>query len=461
MACYCALNVEAVPPRFPEPALLTFAALRVTDARSLGPLLALLSTALPLEGLPHVKRVQKPVPGAPCVFARVLMCDVASLGALSGARIEPSTGSCSSFDCSAADGVLGRVREALGGTVSVDFVHIPATLPRERAAIDAACAWPLVCMPRPYAATYSGKAAATTFPSVGNGGCVSKSDAVYFRAGLALALTQAAAGAAAGFKPSGAVILLSRGSGDDGSPLFDMRGAGFSRAELLAQGGIASSARHCCCTGRDCSGSGSLHDAHKQEIGVCPCAILRFGSEHSPVASLESVTPAAASTSTFQSCNPLSLAQTLPFHSAVQAAIETAARADRVVASTFPVGYAIDSAVVAGTALSLSRRDDSPEDRAPSAKRQCRIAGDTDVPAPPPQQYLATGCDVFLSHEPGIGDAMALLHARVSRVAFALPSPPVGALAGNARLLESKSLNHRFCVFRVRGTSTELPEKAA
>ena len=63
--------------------------------------------------------------------------------------------------------------------------------------------------------------------------------------------------------------------------------------------------------------------------------------------------------------------------------------------------------------------------------------------------YLATGCDAFLSREPGLADAMALVHSRVARVFFLGGARAGGALAGAQRLQTLRGLNHRFCVYRV------------
>jgi hypothetical protein len=69
-----------------------------------------------------------------------------------------------------------------------------------------------------------------------------------------------------------------------------------------------------------------------------------------------------------------------------------------------------------------------------------------------PHAYLCTGCDAFLTHEPGVMDAMALIHSRIARVFYAFPhpgGPQAGALQGAARLHTLPSINHRFRVFRV------------
>ncbi|CAI5931771.1 unnamed protein product [Closterium sp. NIES-64] len=63
--------------------------------------------------------------------------------------------------------------------------------------------------------------------------------------------------------------------------------------------------------------------------------------------------------------------------------------------------------------------------------------------------YLCTGFDAFLLHEPCIMCAMALVHQRVRRVFYAIPSAEGGALGSCWKLHGVKSLNHHYEVFRV------------
>ena len=75
-------------------------------------------------------------------------------------------------------------------------------------------------------------------------------------------------------------------------------------------------------------------------------------------------------------------------------------------------------------------------------------------PQPPTMmttQYLLTGCDAFLTHEPGLMDAMALVHARVSRVIFARPSTCIGrgAFLCAMPIHEARGMNHRYLVYTV------------
>jgi len=65
-----------------------------------------------------------------------------------------------------------------------------------------------------------------------------------------------------------------------------------------------------------------------------------------------------------------------------------------------------------------------------------------------PKYYLCTGFDVYLSWEPCVMCAMALLHSRAKRV-FYLRSSAQGALASVARLQFLPGINHRFQVYKV------------
>ena len=76
-------------------------------------------------------------------------------------------------------------------------------------------------------------------------------------------------------------------------------------------------------------------------------------------------------------------------------------------------------------------------------------------------QYLATGWDAILVEEPGPMDAMALLHARVSRIFFARPAPMSGALRSCTQLHLKSALNHQYRVWQVQDVAPveSLPEE--
>ncbi|XP_006869132.1 PREDICTED: probable inactive tRNA-specific adenosine deaminase-like protein 3 [Chrysochloris asiatica] len=61
--------------------------------------------------------------------------------------------------------------------------------------------------------------------------------------------------------------------------------------------------------------------------------------------------------------------------------------------------------------------------------------------------YVCTGYDLYITREPCVMCAMALVHARIRRVFYGAPSPD-GALGSRFRLHARPDLNHRFQVFR-------------
>ncbi|KAL6032207.1 hypothetical protein STEG23_020879 [Scotinomys teguina] len=61
--------------------------------------------------------------------------------------------------------------------------------------------------------------------------------------------------------------------------------------------------------------------------------------------------------------------------------------------------------------------------------------------------YVCTGYDLYVTREPCVMCAMALVHARIQRVFYGAPSPD-GALGTCFRVHARPDLNHRFQVFR-------------
>ena len=62
--------------------------------------------------------------------------------------------------------------------------------------------------------------------------------------------------------------------------------------------------------------------------------------------------------------------------------------------------------------------------------------------------HLCAGCDAYVVVEPCAMCAMALVHSRIRRVVYALPSADQGALGSRYRLHTERALNHHFAVYR-------------
>ncbi len=71
------------------------------------------------------------------------------------------------------------------------------------------------------------------------------------------------------------------------------------------------------------------------------------------------------------------------------------------------------------------------------------VAQETDLSKVP---YVCTGCDLYITHEPCCMCAMALVHSRIRRVFYSVPTPSFGGLS-STRIHEEKSLNHHYKVF--------------
>ncbi len=143
-----------------------------------------------------------------------------------------------------------------------------------------------------------------------------------------------------------------------------------------------------------------------------------------------------------------------PFRSAVLTAIEAVAARDRATHAR------MDSSAL------IARRSDAPEDRrdpqvtgsvpeSAGVKRgrdelPAVSAADASRPVDGAMPYLLTACDAFLTHEPCIMDAMALVHARVARVVFAhAKTGGSGALTCHAPLHETRGMNHHYLVYKL------------
>ena len=65
-------------------------------------------------------------------------------------------------------------------------------------------------------------------------------------------------------------------------------------------------------------------------------------------------------------------------------------------------------------------------------------------------EYICTNCDVYLSHEPCMMCAMALLHSRVRRVFYFYPNSVKGAINSVCKLHTLPGINHRYEVFNIK-----------
>ncbi|XP_069508842.1 probable inactive tRNA-specific adenosine deaminase-like protein 3 [Ambystoma mexicanum] len=85
-------------------------------------------------------------------------------------------------------------------------------------------------------------------------------------------------------------------------------------------------------------------------------------------------------------------------------------------------------------------------------ENECKSVISRDSPSAPINieeglPYICTGYDLYVTREPCVMCAMALLHSRIQRVFYGAPSPD-GALGSKYRIHSRKDLNHRFEVFR-------------
>lgn len=75
------------------------------------------------------------------------------------------------------------------------------------------------------------------------------------------------------------------------------------------------------------------------------------------------------------------------------------------------------------------------------------VASDVLQTAATPQPYICTGFDLYVTREPCVMCAMALVHSRIGRVFYGSVSAD-GALGTKFKVHSQKDLNHRFDVFQ-------------
>jgi tRNA(Arg) A34 adenosine deaminase TadA len=66
------------------------------------------------------------------------------------------------------------------------------------------------------------------------------------------------------------------------------------------------------------------------------------------------------------------------------------------------------------------------------------------------KNYLLNGCSIYLTHEPCIMCAMALLHSRIQNVYYLNKNLNYGALGSIYKLHTLKKTNHRFNVYHLQ-----------
>uniref|UniRef100_A0A8C9R9F0 Adenosine deaminase tRNA specific 3 n=1 Tax=Scleropages formosus TaxID=113540 RepID=A0A8C9R9F0_SCLFO len=75
------------------------------------------------------------------------------------------------------------------------------------------------------------------------------------------------------------------------------------------------------------------------------------------------------------------------------------------------------------------------------------VKGNVDELEPNALPYICTGCDLYVTREPCVMCAMALVHSRIGRVFYGAASLD-GALGSRYKIHTQKGLNHHFDVFK-------------
>ncbi len=292
----------------------------------------------------------------------------------------------------------------------------------------------------------------------------------YFEHGMQLAVAQAREGQGRGFGPTrGCVILQPKAqmqsataaTGNSASSnittLYTVRGAGFDQQYRVARQAKA-------------EGESSTTPAPASAAATTAIATTAIATAPQCFA----LSPPFLTEADYDKIQPH------PLHTAVLLAIEAASVADRIAAGVAvprrPDGPSErQTAVHSSDSYNAAEGNSPTSPQGPPPAKRARLSDEAEtasslVVAPsssaaaaavaPFAPYLCTGCDAFLTHEPDVFEAAALLHSRIARVIYGIPDEHYGALAGAAssgssalrpsmHLHQMRSLNHRYLAFRV------------
>jgi tRNA(Arg) A34 adenosine deaminase TadA len=350
----------------------------------------------------------------------------------------------------------------------------------------------------------------------------------YFLAGMRLAVQAALQGAAAGYAPRGCVVarpsLACRSPGDadarngkaaiDASPAAKRQRRGTSPQAVAVSADNTASATTGSMPASGRAGH-TINNALSSEPTVIVCGSGYARTAQASASVVAQLAPksghgrAAAAGGAGAAGDALSAALEQPqlpvvhpLNTAAMNALEIVAAQERLRRSAIATAasgsrQAFTSEIGSDTAASEATRGS--EAAGTVGDKRARPVGVDDgtacsFEAPEPQRaqaavaeepgYFCSGCDVFLTHEPGTFDAMALLHSRVARVVYGVPDDARGALQGNdgvavaaatgsvagpgaapghpsVRLHELRGLTHRYSVYRVHGlVEARLPASA-
>eukprot|EP00250_Pteridium_aquilinum_P001155 c11361_g1_i1 orf=541-1149(+) len=118
--------------------------------------------------------------------------------------------------------------------------------------------------------------------------------------------------------------------------------------------------------------------------------------------------------------------------------------------SWHPLRHAVMVAIDRAAEKNISAKRENKLGHANSKRlRTSETADYMERPSNGDEQYLCTGFDAYVTHEPCSMCAMALLHQRVHRVFYGISNRIIGALGGLHKLHGRQGLNHHYLVFQV------------